>query len=96
MDNVVSEFGLSDRFFAEYDLAYCIVPENSENNLERILQNQAGEISFELSYSDTLEDPFAAGKTSVKFIGAAIPKEKAGAGIPNKNLKIDKFLRWTP
>jgi hypothetical protein len=96
MDNVISELGLSDRFFAEYDLAYCIVPENIENNLERILQNHSGEISFEFSNSDALEDPFVTGKTSVKFIGAAIPKEKAGAGIPNNNLKIDKFKGWTP
>ena len=96
MDNVISEFGLSDKFFTEYDLAYCIVPENSVNNLERILQNQSGEISFEFSNSDALVDPFVTGKTSVKFIGAAIPKEKAGAGIPNNNLKIDKFKGWTP
>ena len=96
MDNVISEFGLSDDFFGEYDLAYCIVPENSEYELERVLYNQSGEISFEFSNSDALEDPFVTGKTSVKFIGAAIPKEKAGAGITNNNLKIDKFKGWTP
>ena len=72
------------------------MPENGEYELERVLYNQSGEISFEFSNSDALEDPFVTGETSVKFIGAAIPKERAGAGIPNKNLKIDIFKGWTP